>query len=71
VIKKVKKSTQDYPVLGRWISWVDKPGSNQKIFYVLIILFIFKQYSYNNFNSINFRLKNMMGLSNEIKINLK
>jgi len=25
----------------------------------------------NNFNSINFRLKNMMGLSNEIKINLK
>ena len=40
MIKKVKKSTQDYPGLGRWISWVAKPGSNQKIFYVLIILCI-------------------------------
>ena len=40
MIKKVKKSTQDYPILGRWISWVDKPGSNQKIFYILIILCI-------------------------------
>ena len=39
-MKKVKKSTQDYPILGRWISWVDKPGSNQKIFYILIILCI-------------------------------
>jgi len=39
-MKKVKKSTQDYPILGRWISWVDKPGSNHKIFYILIILCI-------------------------------
>ena len=40
-MKKVKKSTQDYPILGRWISWVDKPGSKpEKYFYILIILCI-------------------------------
>ena len=41
-MKKVKKSTQDYPIIGRWISWVDKPGSNQKIFYILIVKKRFK-----------------------------
>jgi len=37
-MKKIKDSSADYPKLGKLISWVDKPGSNQKIFYILILL---------------------------------
>ena len=39
-MKKIKDSSADYPKLGKLISWVDKPGSNQKIFYILILLCI-------------------------------
>ena len=37
-MKKIKDSSADYPKLGKLISWVDKPGSNQKIFYILILI---------------------------------
>ena len=39
-MKKFKDETKNYPLLGRWISWVDKPRSSQKIFYILILFCI-------------------------------
>lgn len=40
MVKKIKNRSNDYPMLGNWFSWVDKPGSSQKIFYILIFLCI-------------------------------
>jgi len=35
---KTKDTPENYPMLGRWISWVDKPSASGKIFWLLVLI---------------------------------
>ena len=35
--KKINDDPRDYPALGRWMTWVDRPGSAKKLIWLLAI----------------------------------
>ncbi|MDE0766114.1 MAG: hypothetical protein OSB15_08560 [Amylibacter sp.] len=38
--KKIIETPNTYPVLGRWMNWVDRPGNDRRIFQILIVICI-------------------------------
>ena len=32
------ETPEDYPTLGRWMNWVDQPGNDLKIFFMLCVI---------------------------------